>query len=76
MQGDLNYDGVVDISDAQIFANAYIISRQLATLPEPSSFLLGASGAIGVWLARRRRRVGSDSLSPPAVPLALALATP
>ena len=51
-QGDLNYDGFIDASDAQIFRDAY--STSLAQLPEPSSFLLGGLGLLGLLFVRRR----------------------
>src|SRR6185295_5878857 len=57
VEGDLNYDGVIDNTDAGIFSNSYNVNPPLATLPEPSSFLLAGLGLLGLLFARRRGKI-------------------
>jgi len=56
-QGDINFDGQIDLNDFTAFVNAYNAANS-ASVPEPSTWALLGVGAIFLGLVRRRRNSG------------------
>lgn len=56
-QGDINFDGQIDLNDFTTFVNVYNAANS-SSVPEPSTWALLGVGAIFVGLVRRRRNSG------------------